>query len=175
MRPNFIIVHHEYGFNGFASVNEYHRQLDFPESSLGFFCGYQYYIDLLGVITQARKDDEMGAHTVGMNDRSIGICVMGNGDIARPTAPQMIALKNLILKKMTEWAIHPNNIAGHRKFASYKSCPGRLLSDSDIRGFFQPDISYYQSLLNSLADMLRKIKLGALGGSAECVDKNTKN
>lgn len=165
MKPQHIIVHHELGFNGFAGVNEYHRQLDFPKSSMGFYCGYQYYIDLQGVVSQARKDDEMGAHTIGMNDKSIGICLMGNYDIARPTAPQLASLKSLVLKKMTEWAIPPNNIAGHRKYAN-KSCPGRLLSDSDIKDFFQPDRSYYVRLLESLKEQLLKLSPKKFG----CVD-----
>ena len=164
-----LIIHHELGSNGFAGVNEYHRQLWNFKSSLGFFIGYQYYLDKSGKVWQGRRDDEEGAHTKGRNLDSIGICLEGNLDIELPTPNQMTSLKALILQKMTEYAILPDQVFGHRKFASYKTCPGRNISDADIRAFFQPTVSYYQALLNSLKDMLSKIKLGKAESS--CLEK----
>ena len=159
MKPTAIILHHELGSNGFLSVNEYHRKLWNFKSSLGWFGGYQYYIDKLGNIHQFRRDDEEGAHTIGRNKDSIGICLEGDFDRYRPTNLQIIALKGLILQKMTYWAILPKNVYGHRIFAN-KSCPGNLWPESEIRALFQPDLKYYQVLINSLKDWISKIKLG---------------
>src|SRR3990167_1677841 len=103
--PKYLIIHHEAGNNGFDGVNEYHRQRWDFKSELGYFIGYQYYISKSGFITQGRKDTEEGAHCIGHNTDSIGICLEGNLNLERPTFSQLISLKNLINRKMTEWNI----------------------------------------------------------------------
>ncbi|OGK35105.1 hypothetical protein A3F59_02625 [Candidatus Roizmanbacteria bacterium RIFCSPHIGHO2_12_FULL_38_13] len=172
MKPTAIIIHHELGNHGFWGVNDFHKQLWNFKSSLGFYIAYQYYIGKDGIVYQGRLDDEEGCHTKGRNFDSIGICLQGDFDIERPTLAQTIALKNLILKKMTYWAILPNNIYGHRIYANYKSCPGRSWKESELRALFEPDANYYQNLLNSLKDWLLKVKVGALGSKATagCID-----
>lgn len=175
MKPTSIIVHHEWGSNGFWEVDEYHRQLWNFKSSLGHYIGYQYYVDKTGKVWRGRADDEEGAHTIGRNQDSIGICLEGNFDLQRPTALQMISLKNLILKKMTEWAIKPDQIFGHRTYAPYKSCPGKLFKDSELKELFQPDISYYQSLLDSLKNLLLQLKMRRFGSSSSpCITKESR-
>lgn len=157
-KPSAIILHHELGNQGFQGVNEYHRQLWNFKSSLGYFCGYQYYIDKTGKVWQARKDDEEGAHTIGRNNDSIAICLQGNLDVERPSLVQLVALKNLILKKMTEWIIKPDQVFSHRTYASYKSCPGKLWKESEIKDLFNPDRNYYVKLLESLKEKLLNMK-----------------
>ena len=154
---NKIVVHHEAGSNGFYGVNEYHRKLWNFRSSLGFYIGYQYYIDKTGKTWQGRADNETGAHTIGQNDNSIGICLEGNFNNVRPTPPQMIALKNLINKKMTEYSIPPANIAGHRMFAN-KDCPGRLVSESELKALFTPNLSYIQTMIIRIQQMLAELR-----------------
>ena len=137
--------------------------------------GYQYYIDRWGKVWQARADDEEGAHCKGRNNDSIGICLEGSFDETRPSQSQINAVKDLILRKMTQWAIPPNNVYGHRIYASYKSCPGLLWPESEIKKLFQPDMNYYQKLLNSLRDWLNSVKIKGLGSSASsCINKNSR-
>lgn len=175
MKPTSIVIHHELGNQGFWGVNEYHRQIFNFRSSLGYYCAYQYFINKDGQLFQARLDDEEGCHTIGRNKDSIGICLAGNFDLERPTPAQLITLKDLILRKMTEWAIRPNEIYGHRIYANYKSCPGRLWKESELRELFQPNAAYYQKLLNSIGDWLRNIRLtGRLGSKSPCIDKNSR-
>ena len=174
-KPISIILHNEWGSNGFYGVNEYHRQLWNFRSSLGFYMGYQYYISKNGTIYQGRADDEEGAHCIGRNSDSIGICLEGNFDLQRPTEAQMTSLKSLILKKMTEYAIRPDQIFGHRTYASYKSCPGGLLKESELKALFQPDLSYYQSLLNSLKNLLLSLQTRRMGsGSSPCISQDSR-
>ncbi len=169
-KVNRIIVHHtavggnQPQLNG---VNEYHRQQDFPQSSLNYFVGYTYFIEKDGTLIQTRTDIEEQAHTKGFNFDSIGICLAGNFDVEIPTNAQLISLKNLILRKMTEWAILPNQVLAHRNFAN-KSCPGKLISDSQIKDFFQPDRGYFVRLLESLKQQLMNLKPGKVVG---CIDK----
>ncbi len=138
MKPIYIITHHTAGSDlnpmqdssnyTVAMCNRDHKARFEMYSSLGWYVGYQYFIDKDGVVTQCRKDDEEGAHTVGYNNISIGICLAGNFDLTDPTEKQKAALKNLITKKMFEYEIPIKNVVPHRKFAS-KTCHGKRLPD----------------------------------------------
>lgn len=147
--PKYIIVHHCGGSDAnpfldtsnqsFEVVNEYHRQLWNFKSSLGYYIGYQYYIDKSGKVTQGRSDTEEGAHTIGKNNESIGICVAGNFDLTFPTPKQTEALKSLIGDKMKQYGISINNVVPHRAFA-VKTCYGRHLSDDWARKLVETPI-----------------------------------
>lgn len=138
----YIIVHHCGGIDSdplfdtsnqsFEVVNEYHRQKWDFKSALGYYLGYQYYIDKSGKVTQARLDEEEGAHTIGYNKESIGICLAGNFDLTMPTPEQIKSLRELLLKKKKEYNILASNILPHRHFAN-KSCYGRNLSEDWAR------------------------------------------
>ena len=71
--PTKIIFHHGGGWADFSAVNSYHKQKWGFKSSLGYYCGYTIFIDRGGKVTQARRDNEEGAHTKGYNRRTIGI------------------------------------------------------------------------------------------------------
>ena len=74
-----IIIHHGGGWLDFKSVNAYHKSKWGFRSSLGYYIGYQYFINRDGRVHQGRADNEEGAHTRRYNKRTIGICLMGNG------------------------------------------------------------------------------------------------
>lgn|SRR3990167_2661995 len=131
--PKFLIVHHEappmvITGDRFNIVNEYHKQKWDFKSSLGFYCGYQYFVELSGKVIQARADNEEGAHTIGKNTESIGICLANNFDLTLPTQAQIDALTKLLKEKMIQHNILVENIVPHRKFAN-KSCYGKNLPD----------------------------------------------
>lgn len=139
MKPEYLIVHHTGGSDAnpnqdssnftFAQCDLQHKgQFNF-KSSLGYYCGYQYYIEKDGKLYQARKDNEEGAHTIGQNKNSIGVCLAGNFDATLPTEAQKATLKKLLTEKMAEWGIPKEKIVPHRKFA-VKTCFGRKLSDT---------------------------------------------
>ncbi len=66
-----------------------------------------------------------------MNDgRAISICLDGNFDIELPTKEQIAAVAGLLKEKMLKYKILPENVYGHRRVATYKSCPGSLLPDA---------------------------------------------
>jgi len=178
MKPVRIIVHTTadlYPFNQLERVDNWHRQLDFPKSSLGYWIGYTYFLERNGKVIQTRTDTEQQAHVQGYNSDSIGIGVAGNHDYERPTQLQLSAVKNLILHKMTEHSILPDNVFGHRNFTKFKTCPGLMWPESEIKQLFQPDMSYYNTLLNSLKDLLMRLKAGKMGSaSSPCIDINTR-
>lgn len=136
--PTKIIVHHTGGSDAdplsdsssftFKECDDLHKQrFDFM-STMGFYVGYHYYIDKYGVMTQARADDEEGAHTIGQNTSSLGVCLAGNFDLTLPTEAQVITLKAFLLDKMKQYNISAKDIYPHRKYA-VKTCYGNKLSD----------------------------------------------
>jgi len=131
-KPNKIIVHHsaEAGASAqFADVNLWHKDRDFPLSTLGFYVGYQYFIEKDGSVHQARLETEGGSHTVGENFTSIGICLAGNFDFETPTLSQKLALASLIEGIIARWQIVPGSIYPHRAFKA-TSCYGLSLEQN---------------------------------------------
>lgn len=156
--PSEIIVHHTAdSYNGlqFQKVNSYHKEKDFPRSSLGYFCGYHYLIERNGELRQARNDNEEGAHCKGRNFVSIGICLTGNFNIEIPTKEQEETLGALCADLMTRYNIPISKIIPHRTYTRTE-CFGSLLKD-DWAQFkvIQSEINY---LLKAI--LWIKIKLG---------------
>lgn len=141
-KPQYIIVHHTGGTDAqplldtsnftFKQCDDLHKQRFNMLSSLGYYVGYHYFIEKDGKVYQSRKDDEEGAHTIGKNTSSIGICLSGNFDATLPTEAQKRSLVDLLLKKTKEHGINAMNIVPHRAFAT-KTCYGKKLSDSWAR------------------------------------------
>lgn len=131
MNPTKIILHHtavSYDKNPdqWQATNNYHKSKWNFKSSLGFYAGYHYEISKAGVVRQARRENEQGAHTVGQNGTSIGICLDGDFDKELPTLLQEQSLKKL-LKEII--ARYPGIVIKyHRNFAS-KTCPGKRIPD----------------------------------------------
>lgn len=138
--PKYIFVHHTGGtelnpladtsHHTFEMVNAEHRNN--PRvwlghlSSLGFAIGYHYFISKEGKVTQGRMIADEGAHCVGYNLQSIGICLAGNFDLTFPTELQVKALTSLLVRLKVDY---PVPILPHRAKAA-KSCYGRNLSDT---------------------------------------------
>lgn len=157
--PTVIITHHVGGTDAqpladssFATVKDidsWHRTR-WPEfrSSLGYWVGYHYVIEKDGKVTQTRQDNEEGAHVIGMNSKSIGVCFAGNFDVTYPTEAQMQAWYNLygeLLKKYPNIPTYP-----HRKYAT-KTCHGRLLKDEHFA------VNYQIFTLTQRVDQLRAL------------------
>lgn len=136
------------------------------KSSLGYYVGYTYFIDKKGVVTQTRKDGEEGAHTIGHNKDSIGICLAGNFDATLPTQAQINSLKHLMAEKVALYNIPLDNIVPHRKFAT-KTCYGKLLSDDWARKLIAPApvnpnvaiVARLKEITKEAEDLVNKIAL----------------
>lgn len=143
--PTVVITHHTGGTDAqlladssFATVKDidsWHRAR-WPEfrSSLGYFVGYHYVITKDGKVTQTRLDNEEGAHVIGMNTKSIGVCFAGNFDVTLPTEAQMQSWYKLygdLLKKYPNIPTSP-----HRKYAN-KTCHGKRLKDDHFAVNYQ--------------------------------------
>ena len=118
----------------FKATDLYHKTKWNSKSSLGFYVGYHYEISKGGLIRQARKDDEVGLHTIGHNFDSIGIALDGNFDIESPSEAQMSALRDLVSR--LDNLYHFKGIYGHRA-VSDKTCPGKNLTDTFIKSLIK--------------------------------------
>lgn len=128
MTPDYIIIHHSLTEDSstvsWNAIRRYHVH------KLGWdYIGYHFGIELIGDKYEAligRWLNIPGAHCKqeGMNQRSWGICVVGNFDYTPPEASQIIVLKLLVQSLMEIGNIPKENIKMHRDFASYKTCPG---------------------------------------------------
>ena len=100
-------------------IDSWHKQR-------GFRCiGYHYVIYLDGSVHIGRPENEEGAHCLGHNKTSIGICYIGGLDIyGKPkdtrTDEQKKSLTELIRTLKTRFP--QASIHGHNEFAN-KACP----------------------------------------------------
>lgn len=100
-------------------IDRWHRDRGFAQ------VGYHWVVYLDGSIHPGRNENIIGAHTVGHNTDSIGICYIGGVDKLMKakdtrTADQKLALGELVdrLKcKYPDATVH-----GHNEFAA-KACP----------------------------------------------------
>lgn len=93
--------------------------------------GYHYVIRLNGSIEEGRPIEQAGAHTVGQNRDSIGVCYVGGvgkDGKAKDTllAAQQATLEALILDLRERYG--PLPIFGHNDFAN-KACPSFKVSE----------------------------------------------
>ena len=87
--------------------------------------GYHYVIRLDGTIEQGRPLERAGAHCLGHNQHSIGICYVGGLDESlQPKDTRTPAQKNALRYLLGRLRrLFPNaTVCGHRDFAA-KACP----------------------------------------------------
>ena len=126
-KPKCIIIHHSATADGevhdWKAIENYHR------NTLGYRdIGYHYGIERINgkwAILTGRAEGQEGAHTKGMNDRSIGICVVGNFDKERPDKQALFLLDLLCCNICKRHGIPVEKIEPHSKYAN-KTCPGEL-------------------------------------------------
>lgn len=130
-RPEVLIVHHsavsrEDNPYQFYSINQYHKQIGYPLSRFGFYCGYTFVVEPNGAIIRTRYDAEEGAHTLlGWNQKSIGICLTGDFYKEAPTEKQLRSLRTLIKKYNLPYLFH-------KEADIRRTCAGRYLTHDII-------------------------------------------
>lgn len=82
--------------------------------------GYHYFIKKNGLVQKGRDSQKKGAHTLGENPDSIGVCVSGDTDF---TVMQMRKLIMLLQDLMAAHGLTKDDIYPHNHFSKYKTCP----------------------------------------------------
>lgn len=110
---------------GAADIDRWHRERGFE------MIGYHYVVRLDGRVETGRPEGRVGAHCLGHNSDSIGVCYIGGlTRDGRPadtrTAAQRRALKALCAELQVRYP--GATLHGHREFAA-KACPCFDISD----------------------------------------------
>ena len=116
-----VVVHHSGTTSGTPEAfARYHVETnDWPG------IGYHYVIGRDGMIYKCHPASVISYHASGANSYSLGVCLVGNMDVQKPTADQMAALIELLFDLINGYRISPNHVIGHREVpGTRKSCPG---------------------------------------------------
>jgi N-acetyl-anhydromuramyl-L-alanine amidase AmpD len=155
-KPNKIIVHHTGGTDAVPladssnaraiDIDNWHK-VRWPgftsryfvnENSESYHVGYHFVIEKSGKVVQCRGLDEEGAHCIGQNTSSIGVCLSGNFDLTKPTKAQEKSFRKVYNTIAAVYPnITPNDIYPHRKYAT-KTCYGNNLEDDHFTKLLNP-------------------------------------
>jgi N-acetyl-anhydromuramyl-L-alanine amidase AmpD len=129
-----IIIHCAATPNGkpftVQDIDSWHRERGFhrfPQAMADFnpgltSIGYHYVIYTDGTVHVGRHPDEIGAHAVGYNKHSLGICLIGNDHFS---PAQWEALNTLVMELLVKYGGAYTVVCGHRDLPNVrKSCPG---------------------------------------------------
>ena len=100
------------------------KQVKKPWEAIGYHWLCEKVNDHYEII-MGRMPNTVGAHTVGYNHNSWGVCAVGNFDSEAPPPDQWDMLVKLCSWIVTDKNIKVSNIKGHRDFAN-KTCPGTM-------------------------------------------------
>jgi hypothetical protein len=131
--PEYIIIHHSATAQGDAETfRRAHMAKGWRDIGYHYVIGNGTYSGD-GEVETGRTEAEDGAHCSvdGMNRKSIGICLVGNFDIDKPTPAQMEALERLCRDIMERHKIPVSKVLGHGEVAA-TNCPGK---NFDMRRF----------------------------------------
>lgn len=157
-RPAWIVIHHSWSpdrdkYNDWEGIKTFHTSWRFngdivtperaqelkaegktvvePWHKVGYQFGIEKVNNKIEVFT-GREIGEVGAHAIGFNAKSIGICLIGNYDIAPPDVDRFFVLASLCRQLQREFNIPKECVIGHRDTFTLlnepvqKSCPGKM-------------------------------------------------
>lgn len=133
-----VMIHHSFTednklLSSFEAIDRYHAAKGWKSAS-GVHIGYQLIIEYVnGKLTarQGRLDTEDAAacKEQSMNRKALHICVVGNFDVTKPSEDLYIFIASEIKKR---WPA-ATKIEPHNRYATYKTCPGKLFDMSHLR------------------------------------------
>ena len=111
-----IILPHAAGGGSVEAIHNYHRDTNGWDG-----IGYHYYVRKDGTVWRGRPEDTIGAHTVGHNYSSIGVCFEGNFEVETMPPAQLAAGRELLANLLSRY---PGiKVSGHRDNDT-TACPG---------------------------------------------------
>ena len=116
--PTMIVLHHS-GASADQTVEQIHNY-HIGKGWLGV--GYNFLVDKNGVIYNGRGIEYVGAQCKGYNNKSIGICAIGNMDVDQMPEAQKVSIIRLV-KDIKAHYTTITKIVGHKELSA-TSCPG---------------------------------------------------
>ena len=165
-KPSWIVIHHSFSADGktrdWAGIKAYHMSfryqgetisekqydeykaagktagLERPWKDIAYNLGIE---NIEGKITlqTGRQIGSIGAHTIGFNDCSIGICLVGNFDSTPPEDDKLFLLGSVCRDFQHLFGIAKDHVVGHREtfvlrgVPVEKSCPGAMFDVAKFR------------------------------------------
>jgi hypothetical protein len=135
----WIVIHHSATSSGSARMfDRMHREKGWDELGYHFVIGNGTSTGDGQIEVGPRwPRQKWGAHAKTadnrFNEHGIGICLVGNFDLERPTPQQQKALARLIAHLMKTYQITPDRIIGHGDTGKPTECPGRNMNIAAIR------------------------------------------
>jgi hypothetical protein len=142
----WIVIHHSATPSGSEKdFDREHKEKGWDE------CGYHFVIGNgtnsgNGQIEVGPRwpKQKYGAHAKTpdnrFNEHGIGICLVGNFDVDRPTAAQMASLTKLVKYLMVTYNIPATRVLGHRD-TKPTDCPGRNFNVAVVRRAVQQQLA----------------------------------
>lgn len=138
-RPwRWILVHHSATTTGGAAAfDKMHRAKGWDELGYDFVIGNGTDTADGQIEVGSRwVKQKIGAHAKTSDNRyneyGVGICLVGNFDVERPTPAQMKSLDKLVAYLMVAYHISPENLLRH-KDTKPTDCPGKYLNIDLVR------------------------------------------
>jgi len=138
-RPwRWIVIHHSATHSGSAAqFDKMHREKGWDELGYHFVIGNGSSSGNGQVEVGSRwRAQKWGAHAKTAdnryNDYGIGICLVGNFDVERPTPAQLQQLAKLVAFLEKTYRIPAERVIGHGETKATE-CPGRYMSIAQVR------------------------------------------
>jgi hypothetical protein len=167
-RPwRWIIVHHSATTTGGAAAfDKMHRAKGWDELGYDFVIGNGTDTGNGQIEVGSRwVKQKIGAHAKTSDNRfneyGIGICLVGNFDVERPSPEQLKSLDKLIAYLMVTYHITPDNILRH-KDTKVTDCPGTYLNIELVKrqSAAIAGASLASPKISASAEMLRDVPAG---------------
>lgn len=146
-RPwKWIVIHHSASPTGSAMVfDREHKAKGWDELGYHFVIGNGTDSGDGQIEVGPRwPKQKWGAHAKTIDNRfneyGIGICLVGNFDVERPTPTQMKSLATLTSYLMKTYHVTPDRILGHRD-TKPTHCPGKNINIATIRRMVSPGLA----------------------------------
>lgn len=123
-----IVLHHS-GVTVRQSVETIHNYHKNTNGWSGI--GYHFYVRTTGEIYRGRPENTVGAHAIGANYNSIGICFEGNFSKEKMGEAQIKAGQELVAYLKEKYGI--SKVVGHRDVDN-SECPGNDFPLDEIKG-----------------------------------------
>lgn len=131
------MLHHSLTADGrsvsWGAIRRYHKSKKWRD------IGYHYGVELVNEdyeVLLGRPEGWLGAACLEgkMNEQAFHVCCVGNFDLMVPSEQMLTVLVDRLLVPLVEkHKISPDAIVGHREYATYKSCPGKLFDVEKVK------------------------------------------
>ena len=132
-----ITVHHEGSkavwFSDYKSTAAHLDKIrKFHQSKNWGDIGYHYVIDRAGRVWEGREIKYAGAHVKDNNPGNVGVMVLGNFEVQRPSGAQIETLKKTLTAIMQKNRVPVTRVYTHRELGT-STCPGRYLQPEIVK------------------------------------------